>query len=463
MELVQLVVQALAQTTFRTEDRAILSAEELCRTLSESYWGAPDRDLALSARPEVSDDVVDCLAAGLHQQLDAYVDASSGRIGHSFRVAGDEGGLIRATPDHAVEILSRSHSRGLARALLRAAAVLGPEAAAGLLDLWARGEPLQFKICLVLAGLYVAQPLELAEGLRIYPLPTSSEGLPLSMPATPRPHWQRVSDMLGHTVLEIDAHTSPVFFQPPGDESQYPPLNTLTVLQGATVDTFLTALSLVCNRRVAVAHSWNDYGNAAAFANGNPTGLAGPGPARLLMLGRGSIYHTSTNITELTEFRPRSPNLDSNGFSRAWALVDELQRRLDSGPRFRIAVRRWEQSAGNASRDDRTNASRDDRAIDLRIALESLYLDSDAGELGFRLATTCARHLGTSLEERREISRALKRFYGRASRVIHGTEFDQTGNTDVELLRRASRLCCDGILKIVETKHQPEWSDLLLG
>ena len=27
MELVQLVVQALAQTTFRTEDRAILSAE----------------------------------------------------------------------------------------------------------------------------------------------------------------------------------------------------------------------------------------------------------------------------------------------------------------------------------------------------------------------------------------------------------------------------------------------------
>ena len=95
-------------------------------------------------------------------------------------------------------------------------------------------------------------------------------------------------------------------------------------------------------------------------------------------------------------------------------------------------MRRWEQSAGNASREDRT--------IDLRIALESLYLDSDTGELGFRLATTCARHLGTSLEERRDISRDLKRFYGFASRVIHGTELDQTGNTDVELLRRGEQV-----------------------
>ena len=284
MELVQLLDQALAQTTFRTENRAILSAEELRRTLSESYWGAPDRELALSARPEVSDDVADCLAAGLHQRLDAYIDASSGRIGHSFRVAGDEGGLIRGTPDHAVEIQSRSHSRGLARALLRAAALLGPESAARLLDLWAHGDPLRFKIRLVLAGLYVAQPLELAEGLRVYPLPISSEGLPLSMPAA---DWNRVSYLLGHPVLDIDAHTSPVFFPPPGDEGSYPPLETVTVLRGATVATFLTALSLVSNRRVAVAWSWNDYGDAATFATGSPSGLAGPGPMTLRMLGSG--------------------------------------------------------------------------------------------------------------------------------------------------------------------------------
>ena len=454
MELVQLVAQALAQTTFRTEDRAILSAEELCQTLSESYWGAPDRKLALSAWPEVSDDVVDRLAAGLYQRLDAYVDASSGRVGHSFRVAGDEGGLIRATPDHAVEIQSKSHSRGLARALIRAAAVVGPKAAAGLLDGWAHGEPLRFKICLVLAGLYVAQPLKLAEGLRVYSLPTSSEGLPLSMPATPRADWQRVSYMLGHTVLEIDAHTCPVFFQPPREEGQYPLLETLTVLQGVKVDTFLTALSLVCNRRVGVAWSWNDYGDAAAFATTPPTGWAGPGTT-LRPLGRGSTHDPTANITEITDFNPPSPNLDANLLRRTWAFVEELQRRIDTDPRFRIAVRRWEQSAT-------PRASLEDRAVDLRIALESLYLNSDAGELGFRLAITGARHLGASLEERREIRRTLGDFYGLASRIIHGTELNQVRNPDTELAKRARRVCRDGILRIVEEKHQPNWSDLLL-
>ena len=82
--------------------------------------------------------------------------------------------------------------------------------------------------------------------------------------------------MLGHTVLEIDAHTSPVFFQPPGDEGQYPPLKTLTVLQGATVDTLLTALSLVSNRRVAVAYS----GTITAMPLPSPTEAPRAWPAR---------------------------------------------------------------------------------------------------------------------------------------------------------------------------------------
>ena len=332
MELVQLVDQALAQTTFRTEDQEILSVDDLRQTFSESYWGAGDRKLALAARPEVPEDVVDRLTAGLHQRLDAYVDASSGRLGHSFRIAGDYGGRVRVTSDYAVEIQSTSHSRGLARALLRAAAVVGPESATRLLDAWAHGEPLQFKICLVIADLYVAQPLELAVGLRVYPLPVSSEGLPHSMPDA---DWNRVSNMLGHPVLEIDAYTNPVFFQPPREEGSYPPVETLTVLQNVTVARFLTALSLVSNRRVEVAWSWNDYGDADAFATGIPSGWGGPGPIPLRMLGRGSTHGITTNITELTEFHPPSPNLDANRLWRAWELVNELQRAwtltLDSG------------------------------------------------------------------------------------------------------------------------------------
>ena len=453
MELVELLDQALAQTTFLGEDRTVLSTEELRQALSESHWGTSDRKQALSTLTRVSDAVLEPLASALLQWLETYFDAASGRLGHSFKVANDEGGRIRVTPDHAVEHQSKSHWRGFARALTRAAAVVGSESAAELLDGWANGEPLRFKICLVLAGLYVAEPLELEAGLRVYPLPISSEGLPLSMPDADS---NRVQEMLGNPVLEIDAQTSPVFFKPPSDEGTYLPQETVTALQDVTVVRFLTALSLVSNRRVGVAWSWNDYGDAAAFATGSPSGWGGPGHVKLPRLGRAWTYHIETNITEITDFRPPSPNLDADGFSRAWKLAEELYRRMDASARFRIAVSRWEQSATRG-------AAQEDRAVDLRIALESLYLDTSDGEMGFRLSTTCARHLGITLEERRDISKTLKDFYGLASRVIHGTELSKTRDADAQTLRRASKLCRDGILKIVETKHQPKWSDLLLG
>ena len=48
MELVELLDQALAQTTFLGEDRTVLSTEELRQALSESHWGTSDRKQALS-------------------------------------------------------------------------------------------------------------------------------------------------------------------------------------------------------------------------------------------------------------------------------------------------------------------------------------------------------------------------------------------------------------------------------
>ena len=122
----------MARTTFRTGNRRGVSVEELRHTLSDSYWGAPARKLALSAQSEVPDEVVDRLASDLSQRLDEYIDASSGRIGHSFRVDGDLGGVVRHSPDYAVEVKSKSDLGGLAFALVRAAALVGSDSAARL-------------------------------------------------------------------------------------------------------------------------------------------------------------------------------------------------------------------------------------------------------------------------------------------------------------------------------------------
>ena len=104
-----------------------------------------------------------------------------------------------------------------------------------------------------------------------------------------------------------------------------------------------------------------------------------------------------------------------------------------------------------------------DRAIDLRIALEALYLDSDVGELGFRLATTCARHLGGTLEERRDTWNAIRAFYGLASRIVHGSEESQSWGAEAPRIEQATELCRNGILKILENGERPVWRDLLLG
>ena len=147
-------------------------------------------------------------------------------------------------------------------------------------------------------------------------------------------------------------------------------------------------------------------------------------------------------------------NLCEQGLRRAWELRSELQSRLDSDQRFQIAVTRWAKAAT-------PGVMNPDRIIDLRIALEALYLDSTGGELGFRLSLTGARHLRTNLDDRQAVRRSLVDFYGFASRVIHGAPIGRS--IDVTLVDMATDLCREGILKIVEQRNQPRWTDLLLS
>ena len=153
-------------------------------------------------------------------------------------------------------------------------------------------------------------------------------------------------------------------------------------------------------------------------------------------------------------FTPPVSNLCEQGLHRAWKLLNELQRRLDSDQRFQIAVSRWVKAAI-------PGAMNPDRMIDLRIALEALYLDSSEGELGFRLSVTGARHLRTNLDDRKAVRKSLSDFYRFGSRIVHGTPVGRSA--DVVLVNTANDLCREGILKIVEDGNQPNWTDLLLG
>ena len=309
-----------------------------------------------------------------HDRLSGHIDVGSGRIGHSFSVVGDYNSYSRVTPDYAHEIQANSSLSGFPRGLIRAAAVLGPDRAARLLGQWADGEPRQYKICVVLAGVYTDEDIELDESLRAYRLPVSSDLLPIAMPDM-RHH--SVARILGHTLLEMDASTHPALFIPPqGDDGYTPiPLHTHTALGDVSLDTFFLALSLVCNRQFGLAWSWNDHGDEESFtATGARSNLGGPGMATEVISM--SWSYGSTGVTKLSSFDPPAPNLSESGLRRAWELRTELQRRMDSDQRFQIVVTRWARAAS-------PGVMHPDRVIDLRIAREALYLDSVGGELGY--------------------------------------------------------------------------------
>ena len=442
--------QALLAATFRTHGGTVYSARGLRDSLASANTRRYKARELLLARLEVDDCWVNSVAEGLRSRLSTYIDVANDQIGHSFHVEGDSSRQLTVTRAQLQEIRSVSSLDGFAKGAIRAASILGPDTVTGLLTRWADGYSLKFKVCVILVGIYVDKGLELSQGLRVDCLPITSDSLPMSMPYM---RWDSVGKMLGLALLEVDASTGPALYAPVESNEANVALNTQTALGSVSLETFYLALSLICNRRVGPAWSWNDYGDVAFFTAGERSGLVGPGMPTDTRI-TGVNYEPVRGITKLTSFKPLVPNLNEEGLRRAWELGGELQRRIDSEQRFQIAVTRWAKAATQG-------VLYADRVVDLRIALEALYLGSSEAELGFRLSVTGARHLGKSLEGRKEIRSSLAKFYRLASKVIHGAALAEDEN--YPLFYKAATLCRDGILKILEERSQPDWTELLLS
>ena len=448
-KLVALLDQMLRGTAFQTSERTIYSVEEF-REEFDRASGSTSRTLELLSGSFTVSNVTP-LVEHLRCVLSEFIDADTGRIGHSFHVVGDVSRRTTLTSQLGEKMNRYSSMSDFAKGLIHAAAVLGSNRVAELIELWAGGKPREYKILVVLTGVHIDDSIELAQGPRMCRLPTSSDLLPVSIPDT-NMRSDALANMLGLTLLEIDAATHPAFFMPLNRGDVETPMHTQTVLGECSPDTFFLALSLLCGQRVGLGWAWSDYGEAGFFTRGMRSGLLGSGQVSSIRTGGWSV--TSTGVVELASFAPPASNLDEQGLRRAWELRNELQSRLDSDQRFQLAVTRWAKAAT-------PGVINPDRVIDLRIALEALYLDSTEGELGFRLSLTGARHLRTDLDDRKAVRKSLADFYRLASGVIHGSHIGRSA--DVTMVDTATDLCREGILKLVEQRHKPNWTDILLG
>ena len=123
--------------------------------------------------------------------------------------------------------------------------------------------------------------------------------------------------------------------------------------------------------------------------------------------------------------------------------------------RLRVPIQRWR----------RSNAASNgvDLAIDLRIALESLFLDKgNNAELGFRLALRAAWYLGANGDERTKIFEAVREAYNIGSKAVHtGEGYDDTIPATLALSQDICRMAI--LHRICEGGKLPDWKNMTLG
>ena len=338
-----------------------------------------------------------------------------------------------------------------AQVAVRAAATLGPEQATRILFSWIDGRPLVYRTKVLLGGVVVDHTLELPEGIQVTRLPSSTEELLVHLP----PHsmmFHGYHNFLGGVVLSVDCQAEPALYRPQANHLPRSNSNRTMAtgqLAGLSLDTFFQALSLASNNSISPKLSWQDFGDLREFNPG---------------FGNGMSWTTVPGTFDPPFMRP-TVNLSQENLTQAKGIYLDLQANTRNKREIRTALDRWMKSKLSTmilpgrSIPDR---SLPDCFIELRVALDALYLKDITGELKFRLATYVAWHLGHDFLERRQYHATIGRMYDLASKAVHAGEIKNTPET-LNVLTVAQDLCRQGILKRLKEENEPNWKDMILG
>ena len=419
-EIIKSLDAVVKQTTFDIRNSGTFTSAQL-RAIYErdKLHGSQS---ATFATPNIPEGPLMELAERLRPLLHKYIDPESNRIGN---------GLVDLMGGQPQPTIAE-----FARILVRAAAILGSRRVTQLLYGWIQGEPLHYWANNLLSGVTIAQSLALSEGIRITSLPNSSPELLAVLPSyLLNLYPQSFGGFLGGVMLSIDCKAEPALYKPSKSEELQSNMQHIWA-QGKfpeiSSDALCEAISLACNGCVRWKLSWRDHGELQEFNPG----------------------FSSMSYADVPDWETAT-HLSQQQLEQAREIYLELHAGRKKRTRLDTAIRRW-------MRSKRSNASSLDQSIDLRIALEALYLESDAGEMRFRLATNGAWHLGIDFAERSDYYNTLRRAYDLASKAVHASEVKFT-REDQDLLATAQDACRKGILKRLKEKEKPDWNELILG
>ena len=422
-ELIDSLERCVRRSVFVSERMGKIGWNDYRRLVRGRRWNDSSWMHWSASKLEIDDVLVADLAARLEPALAEFMHAGTGRIGNGLiRLLGGYGNWGHPTVAE------------FARTLITAAVKSSAPQVAAMLQGWANGEPLRFRVSALLEGADIDEELELAEGIRVSKLPNSSADLPASIPSFEMA--AAVTDIIGGVVVSIDCEMFPALYRPDEDE-----VGQLSSRRGEfrmasgqmpnlSLDSFCESVSLASNSCVDWFLQWRDFGSLEAFSE-MPSGVS--------YKVRSGARRTKVSQADLDE---------------ALMIHRARHRGGNSRENLELAMRRWIRSKrpGTAL----------DKLIELRIALEALYEIGGVNEKGFRIATYGAWHLGEDFEQRHEFRETLRKTYSDSSSAVHAGKL-KYAEKDPDLVSSAQDICRDGILKRLGETERPKWDEMILG
>ena len=435
----------------------LVSPEQWATMIATTGWEAEEFHRASSAHPIIRHDLFSDLEHQVRRLLQDLIDPETDRIGHAFPIGGSEERSFASTRPEVPGGLRQTRSWSspvvnLVRALVKGAAAMGPEAAAAQLQRWLEGaDPIRYREAALLNGVAFIEALDPVPGVHIEPLPLTPDELPVHLPKS---NVSSADYYLGRTVLYIEHEASPALFRP-GAIRWERSVESHNVA-GIDFGTACQALSLESNTNVEAGFFWSHYHG--------PPGLSQPHHGGSWAFGtRFELWPlTGGKLTE--RFTEGAGALFPDGNAGPKPSEDRLGdtiraiKALGADDAIRTAISRW-----MGSKDQRPSVA--DRFIDLRIALEALYLkdflnEKTSQEMRFRLPLFGAWHVGENFVERQQLRKMLRESYDRASTAVHT---GSVAGASAKLLADGQDICRRGIVKLLKEGRPRDWGDLILG
>ena len=179
--------------------------------------------------------------------------------------------------------------------------------------------------------------------------------------------------------------------------------------------------------------------------------------------GGGSFFPSPTQLEPHTfpEATPETTEITERAF-RQWDALSGSDRAV-----LALAITRLSESLSRTGM-----LAEQDRVLDISIALEILYR-LDHQEITYKLSTRAGWYLGDDLDDREETRKAITKFYGLRSQIIHGANAKRrrkqkrsNPKDERQIREKAFHVARTTLLRHLETGRVPaemNWSGIVMG